>query len=248
MNNFLQKVLKGLQSSPKYLDSKYFYDKKGDELEFFVSDTGIGIPKNRQMAIFERFIQADISDIHALQGAGLGLSISKAYVVLLGGRVWLESEEGKGSTFYFTLPYKTEPEENIVLENDERYGKEDGKVTLKGSGLKILIVEDDEISGMLLAAIVKELSKELLEVRTGIEAVDICHHNPDIDLILMDMDGYEATKQIRKFNKDVVVIAQTAFGLLGDREKAIKSGCNDYISKPFVKDKLLAIIRKHIKK
>ncbi len=228
-------------------------DKKGDELEFFVSDTGIGIPKNRQMAIFERFIQADISDIHALQGAGLGLSISKAYVVLLGGRVWLESEEGKGSTFYFTLPYKTEPEENIVLENDERYGKEDGKVTLKGSGLKILIVEDDEISGMLLAAIVKELSKELLEVRTGIEAVDICHHNPDIDLILMDiqmpdLSGYEATRQIRKFNKDVVVIAQTAFGLLGDREKAIKSGCNDYISKPFVKDKLLAIIRKHIKK
>ena len=90
------------------------YEKKGGNLEFFVKDTGIGIPINRQEAIFERFIQADISKKQAFQGAGLGLTISKAYVELLGGRIWLESEEGKGSTFYFAIPFNTEPEEKSI--------------------------------------------------------------------------------------------------------------------------------------
>jgi len=92
--------------------------------------------------------------------------------------------------------------------------------------------------------------KEILKARTGLEAVEVCHNNPDIDLILMDirmpeMSGYEATKEIRQFNKEVVIIAQTAYGLTGDREKAIEAGCNDYITKPIKKDELLAIIQKH---
>ena len=86
---------------------EYGCHKKGSSLEFFVRDTGIGIPKDRQHAIFERFVQADIEDIEARQGAGLGLAISKAYVEMLGGEIWVESEEGRGSTFYFTIPYKT---------------------------------------------------------------------------------------------------------------------------------------------
>jgi CheY-like chemotaxis protein len=95
--------------------------------------------------------------------------------------------------------------------------------------------------------------KDILKAGTGVEAVEVCRNNPDIDLILMDirmpdMDGYEATRQIRQFNKDVVIIAQTAHGLMGDREKAIEAGCNDYLSKPVNRDKLLSLIQKYLKK
>jgi CheY-like chemotaxis protein len=216
--------------------------------EFYVKDTGIGIPKDRQSAIFERFIQADISDKMARQGAGLGLSISKAYVEMLGGKIWVESEEGIGSTFYFTLPYHTESEkkvvEKVILEQEE-------KNNIKK--LKILIAEDDEISGMLITIDVEKFSKEILKAENGFEAIEVCRNNPDIDLILMDiqlpvLNGHEAIRQIRQFNKDVVIIAQTAFGLFGDREKAIEAGCNDYISKPIKKDDLLALIQKYFKK
>ncbi len=222
------------------------YVKKGKTLEFYVKDTGIGIPKDRQSAIFERFIQADISDKMARQGAGLGLSISKAYVEMLGGKIWVESEEGIGSTFYFTLPYNFEPEEKKVAQKVVGSGDEENQI----KNLKILIAEDDETSEMLISITVKEFSKEVIKVRTGNEAIEICRTNPDLDLILMDiqmpgMNGYEATRQIRLFNKSVVIIAQTAFGLFGDREKAIEAGCNDYISKPIKKDELLSLIKKY---
>jgi len=238
-------------------------DSKPAELEFFVKDTGIGIPKNRQKAIFERFIQADISDKMAYQGAGLGLSISKAYVEMLGGKMWVESEEenlkadrhGKagGSIFYFTLPYNTETEEKIVAENVISDDEAGNHVNPEVSGLKILIAEDDEPSGMLITIALKMFSKEILKVVTGVEAVEACRNNPDIDLLLMDiqmpeMNGYEATRQIRQFNKDVVIIAQTAFALPGDREKAIEAGCNDYISKPFGQTVLTELIEKHFNK
>ena len=223
------------------------------ELQFYVKDTGIGIPKDRQTAIFERFIQADISDKMAFQGAGLGLSISKALVVMLGGKIWVESEVGKGSIFYFTLPYQTEPTEKIVPENNNWLEESSHKANPKGSGLKILVADDDETSVMFISVIVTELSKEILIARTGIEVLDICRNNPDIDLILMDiqmpgLNGHEASRQIRQFNKNVVIIAQTAYGLSGDKEKAIEAGCNDYISKPISKDKLLSLIQKYFKK
>ena len=104
--------------------------------------------------------------------------------------------------------------------------------------LKILIAEDDKISEILLTIAVKMLGKEVLKVITGVEAVEVCRNNPDLDLVLMDivmpeMNGYEATRQIRQFNKDVVIIAQTAYVIAGEREKAIAAGCNDYIAKPF---------------
>lgn len=228
---------------------EFGYLKKGETLEFYVTDTGIGIPKERQIAIFERFIQADITDKMALQGAGLGLSIAKAYVEMLGGKIWVESEEGIGSTFYFTLPYQTEQKdtkgvEAIVLEQEEN---------LPFEKLRILIVEDDKTSEMLISIMVNKHSKELLKARTGNEAIEICLTNPDLDLILMDilmpeMDGYEATRQIRQFNKDIVIIAQTAYGFSGEREKAIEAGCNDFISKPIKKDELLSLIQKYFKK
>ena len=225
---------------------EFGYIKKDETLEFYVKDTGIGIPKDRQSAIFERFVQADITDKMARQGAGLGLSISKAYVEMLGGSIWVESEEGIGSTFYFTLPYNAEPlEKNVV-----------GKVVLaqdEGNqikNLKILIAEDDDTSDILITINIDKFGKEILKARNGFEAVEVCRNNPDTDLILMDiqmpvMNGHEATRQIRQFNKDVVIIAQTAFGLSGDREKAIAAGCDDYISKPINRTELLELIQKH---
>src|ERR1035437_4037457 len=120
------------------------------------------------------------------------------------------------------------------------------------NNLKILIVEDDLASETYITIVVKIFSKEILVVRNGVDAVKTCHDNPDLDLILMDiklpkMDGYEATRQIREFNKDVIIIAQTAYALTGDREKAIEAGCNDYISKPISKDKLMELIQKYFK-
>ncbi len=221
-------------------------------IEFYVKDTGIGIPEDRQDAIFERFIQANIIDKMARQGAGLGLSISKAFVELLGGKIRVSSEEGKGSIFYFTLPYNAEPEDKKVAENVVPAEDAENPVNPEVSGLKILIAEDDETSQKLISITVNKLSKEVIKARTGNEAVEICRKNPDIDLVLMDiqmpdMNGYEATSQIRQFNKEVVIIAQTAFGLFGDREKAIEAGCNDYIAKPINQSKLFALIKKYFK-
>ena len=222
-------------------------DKKGANLEFYIKDTGIGIPANRQTAVFERFIQADIADIHALQGAGLGLSIAKAYTELLGGRMWLESKEGKGSTFFFSIPCSPILEDRIT-DLLPVAGYENKSAIRK---LKIVIAEDDETSEKLITIAISPYSKEILVARTGTDAIEICHKNQDIDLVLMDiqmpgLNGYEATRQIRKFNKNVIIVAQTAFGLSGDRERAIKAGCNDYIAKPIIKEELLAIIESQI--
>ena len=223
------------------------YYKRGEILEFYVKDTGIGVPKDRQAAIFERFVQADIEDRKARQGVGLGLAITKSYVEMLGGKIWIESEEGIGSTFYFTLPYQAEPVKETVARQLASLD-----ITDQFRKLKILIAEDDETSEMLIGITVKTFGKEVLKVRTGVEAVKNCHLNPDIDLVLMDiqmpeMDGYEATRQIRTFNKDVVIIAQTAYALTGDREKALEAGCNDYITKPLNQSLLLDLIHKYFK-
>lgn len=221
---------------------------KGEEyLEFFVKDTGVGVPANRQKAIFERFVQADILNIKASQGAGLGLSISKAYVEMLGGKIWVESVEGKGSTFFFTLPLDKDKKSKGLSKNL----KIDNNMEESIDKLKILIAEDDETSELLLELGVRKICKEMLKTRSGIEAVNICRANPDIDLVFMDIqmpgiNGYEATRQIRTFNKDVVIIAQTAYGLSGDREKSIEAGCNDYISKPICISDLLTIIKKNL--
>ncbi len=215
-------------------------------LKFFVKDTGIGIAKDRQDAIFKRFIQADANDSHALQGAGLGLSITKAYVEMLGGKIWVDSEPGKGSTFYFTIPYNTKKQvEHLIADVVSQQDESD-----QMRNLKILIAEDDETSDLLLTKMLKKNNHDVLHTKTGIETVEICRNKPDLDLVLMDirmpgMNGYEATRQIRQLNKGVIIIAQTAYGLSGDREKAIDAGCNDYISKPINISNLKGLIRKY---
>jgi PAS domain S-box-containing protein len=217
-------------------------------LQFFVKDTGIGIAPDRTQAIFERFIQADIADKKANQGAGLGLSITKAYVEMLGGKIWVESTVGVGSTFYFTLPFNSDSNKNSDIKNAQS-----SEMKLFDLKLKILIVEDDEVSELLLGETVKLFSREILKARTGVEAIEACKKHPDIDLILMDirmpeLGGYEATRKIREFNKTVFIMAQTAFGLSGSREKALEAGCNEYISKPICKEELMCILFDHFKK
>ena len=222
------------------------YVKKNNFIEFYVKDTGIGVEQDRQEAIFERFIQADIEDKNAYQGAGLGLAISKAYVEMLYGKIWIESKKGIGSTFYFTVPCNYEIQETITI--TENIIKSDSGIQLKN--LKILIVEDDETSNMLLDTILEKIAKQILHAANGVDAIELFDNNSDIDLILMDMkmpvmDGYEATRRIRAKNKEVVIIAQTAYGLLGDKELAIEAGCNAYIKKPIVKSELFALIEQN---
>ncbi len=222
------------------------YARKGEYLEFYVKDTWIGIKQNQKETIFERFRQGSESHTRGYEGSGLGLSISKSYIEMLGGEIWVESEEGRGSTFYFTIPYNPIPEEKTVVENT--FSEIDKEAQL--NKLKILIVEDDEISYSLLTRILQNVNCEIFHAITGFEAVKACRTNPGLDLILMDirmpgMDGFEATRQIRQFNKDVIIIAQTAYAFTGDKEKALEAGCNSYITKPINKTLLTEIIKSY---
>ena len=224
-------------------------DSKPCMMDFFVKDTGIGIPEYKQETIFDKFIQADNSNTRPFEGAGLGLSIAKAYVEMLDGKIWVESEEGRGSAFRFTIPYCTTPVETALT--DKTNVDDLGLNQIKS--LKILIAEDDEGSAYLITMAVKLFGREVIRVRTGVEAVEACRNNSDIDLVMMDikmpeMNGDEATRQIRQFNTDVVIIAQTAFAMTVDRKMAIDAGCNDYITKPFNKDNLTVLVHNYFKK
>ena len=223
-------------------------EKDFEGLEFFIKDTGIGIPSNRISAIFNRFEQADIEDTQVFEGSGLGLAISKSYVEMLGGEISVTSEEGIGSTFVFSIPYTKPTIKERDVESDINKIPE---VSL--NKLSAIVAEDDEISRMLLEAILENEFHKIIYTKTGKETVDKFRENPETSIILMDlkmhdMSGYEATREIRKFNQDVVIIAQTAYGLSNDKEKAIEAGCDDYISKPFKKELLFEKIMLHLSK
>jgi len=220
-----------------------------DFLVFSVKDTGLGIPKNKQKVIFEKFMQADVSSTRKYEGAGLGLSIAKAHAEILGGDIHLESEEGKGSVFSFSIPYQAYVHEEKSNKSYILTQKKEDEI----ENLKILIVDDDKMSQMLLSIEVNNFAKEVLIANNGIEAVETCRSCDDIDLVLMDiqmpeMDGIEAIRHIRGFNADIIIIAQTAYAFSGDKEKAIKAGCNQYLSKPINKKDLLKIIKNEINK
>lgn len=247
LTNLVRNAIKFTGEGSIYFGYVLKSDSEPAELEFFVKDTGIGIPQKLHQLIFERFRQGSESHSRGYEGSGLGLSISKYYVEMLGGKIWVESEEDRGSTFYFTIPYN--PVSEIETEVINSVSAEHKKVTLEN--MKILIVEDNEISFTLLKLILYKISKEVLHAHTGAEAVETCRNNPDIDLILMDirmprMNGLEATQKIRQFNKEVIIIAQTAYAFLDDSEKAIEAGCNDYIMKPINKTILREKIKKHV--
>jgi CheY-like chemotaxis protein len=221
------------------IKEKDFTENGWKDLLFFVKDSGIGIPKKLQDAVFEKFmkIEYDISKLYG--GTGLGLTIAKKIVERLGGKIWLNSSLGEGSELYFTLPEsvfipaKQEPS-LTTLELKGKY---------KWAGKTVLIVEDDEMSLIFLDEILKPTDIRILHAANGQVAIQMIKNHPEIDLVLMDiklpeMDGFEATKEIRKIRKDLPVIAQTAYAMADDKRKSIEVGCSDYITKP-VNRKLL---------
>jgi PAS domain S-box-containing protein len=218
----------------------------GHSVEISIRDTGIGMNHEMVHDLFRLDVQTNRRGTENEPSSGLGLLLCKDFVEKHGGKLWVESEEGKGSVFYFTIPSNAEGLMKTVISNS--VSEEDKEVQIKR--MKILIAEDDEISDSLISAMVDKYSYEVLHVNTGVDAIHACLNNPDIDLVLMDinltgMDGFEATRQIRQFNNDVVIIAQTAFSLKFDRVMAIEAGCNDYINKPISNSELQGLIRKY---
>ncbi|MCD4694765.1 MAG: response regulator [Bacteroidales bacterium] len=214
-------------------------------IKFYVEDTGIGIEADMFGLIFEIFRQVDDSNTRMYGGTGIGLSISKKLTELLGGRIWLDSEKGKGSTFYFFIPFK---EYKKISKPFINKAKKESRL----NGKTVLIVEDVEVSFELLKIVFEKSGINTIWAIDGKTAIEYCKENKNIGLILMDinmpdMDGYETTRQIRKFNKDIVIIAQTAYALAGDREKALEAGCDDYLTKPIKKEVLMTIIKNYEK-
>ena len=224
------------------------YGVKDNQLEFYVEDSGIGIPMEMQEKIFNRFRQVETTAARNFGGSGLGLSISKAYVEILGGKMWLTSELGKGSVFNFTIPYKSvNPKKPLDANSNNRLNF--GFNTTK----TLMIAEDEDSNFMVLEVMLSDSGIIIIRAENGLEAVDICKSNPNIDLVLMDikmplMDGYEATKRIKEFRPDLPVIAQTAYTIEADRKKALACGCSDFISKPINKKMLLLKINEQLYK
>ncbi len=223
------------------------YEVKGDQIEFYVKDTGIGIPLNKQETVFDRFAQVDSGLASGYEGAGLGLSISKAYVEMLGGKISIKSEEGKGTNLYFTIPGNVKPEVHRAIENLELIrNKEKGTM-----GTKVLIAEDDEGSLMYLSILLENSGFNLIMAGNGQEAVDLCHNNIDIDIVLMDikmpiMDGHAAAKLIKEFRPELPIIAQTAYALDVEKEK-FSLTFDGYVTKPVkaseLKEKIAALTK-----
>ncbi|MBN1251666.1 MAG: PAS domain S-box protein [Bacteroidales bacterium] len=219
-------------------------DIKENMLLFYVKDTGLGIVKEKQKLIFDRFRQSDESHSREYGGTGLGLSISKGLIEILDGNIWLVSESGIGSTFYFTLPYT---HKNISELNYLEETKIIKITELKN--LHILIVEDDEMNLFYLKEIFSSVGAKITHAKNGRDALALTLKHSDIDIILMDiqmpvMDGFEATKQIKKLKSKLPIIAQTAHAMVDDKYKALEAGCDDYISKPINKEELIAKILK----
>ena len=215
-------------------------------LQFYVKDTGIGIPDDKVDMIFDRFRQIEREHIRNTRGTGLGLAISKNLVELLGGKIWVESTLNKGTTFYFTIPYQL-CEKNITdipatISDKENYNWKDKL---------ILVVDNEEFIYKFFEEILQKTGAKLLWVRNGREAVDICISNDNIDIVLMDikmpvMDGYEAIRKIKQIRKELPIIVQTAYAMEEEREKSLNAGCNDYIAKPLRSKELLSIMSKYL--
>ena len=224
---------------------EFGYSLLNRTLEFYVRDTGIGISGEYFERIFDRFYQIE-NPSGRNGGTGLGLSICKAYIEQMGGRIWLESDSGKGTTFYFSLPFMQYHVDEAHKSDD--YESETNSVTSESS---ILIAEDDDINYLLLKEILEGMGLKTIRACNGVEAVDKCIQLRDTDLVLMDikmplMDGYSATAKIKLMRPLINIIAITAYTQNTDREKILMSGFSDYISKPVDKNKLVKLLRKYL--
>lgn len=224
---------------------RFGYELRAGQLYFWVADTGCGIPAERKDAVFERFVKLNSFK----QGTGLGLSICRTIVEHLGGNIGVESEEGKGSTFWFTLPYVPGKQEPAKIPAQMLQAVP----TVEKDKLVILIAEDNESNYRLFESILRHEYK-LVHAWNGREAVDLFNrHTPH--LVLMDinmpvMDGYEATAEIRKQSADVPIIAVTAFAFASDEQKVLSSGFDGYMPKPInarqLKTQVLDMLRKRM--
>jgi PAS domain S-box len=218
----------------------------GDEnhLLFYVKDTGIGIPPDKHDAIFERFTQVRTSTSRFYGGTGLGLPIVKGLLKLLNGKIWLESELGKGTTFYFSITCAIEVNKKLRSKTIKKCTSYDF------SGKTILVVEDDPYNKSLIEEILADTQFDIYYAETGNEAIALAlKHQPDMilmDIRLPDISGFEAIEQIRNVNPSLKIIAQTAYAAQIDKQKALRAGCVDYISKPLKGDELLAMLQHHI--
>ena len=240
LTNLVQNALKFTRTGSIVIE----YSRKGTMLTFSVSDSGIGIPVAMQNRIFDRFLQVDNSLTRNHEGSGLGLSISKAYVELLGGTIWVESEEGKGCKFIFTIPY------NPLIASITKYTLPPAEQLILSplSCKTILIAENDEVSSFLLNKTLKGENITLYHASNGLEAVGMVKNHPEIDLVVMDiqmpvMNGYEATRQIKQIRPGLPVIAQTAFTSKEDMVQAQEAGCDSFITKPIKKNELLGLVK-----
>lgn len=243
--NRLQQILTNLIGNALKFTEKgtieFGYTLKNNNIEFYVKDTGLGIPPELHQKIFERFVKYDQTQTNGFsRGTGLGLAIASHLVDLLGGKIWLESQPGKGSTFYFTLPFQ---------KTIQSYNSTTPEIVLPPlwNNKRILIAEDEDSNFILLKEILKPTKITIERAKNGREAVSICRQQPPYDLVLMDikmpeMDGLEATKLLKKLHPSVPVIAQTAYAMQEEKDKALAAGCSNVITKPILKKQLFEIL------
>jgi len=223
------------------------YEMRNNSFEFFVSDTGIGIEPHLKDKVFERFRQAELHLGRKYEGAGLGLSIAKAYIELMGGHIWVDTEKDKGTTFFFSLPRNGKEEEKELMNNVDSMSEQSIP-----DNILVLVAEDDEASFMLFKEVVSGEGVALLRAKDGKEALDILEVNRQVDIVLMDikmpvMNGYEATRAIKVKYPDLPVVVQSAFTSDRDQQKAFESGCDAYLAKPIKEDKLYGIFTSLLK-
>ncbi len=218
---------------------EYGYNYENNDIIFFVKDSGIGIAEEYKNRIFEHFQQVDSYMTRQYGGTGLGLSISKGLIELMEGKIWFESEENKGSTFYFSLP-------DILISKQNFNNMEEDKIP-------VLIVEDEELNFIFLEEILMDYNDDIkiFHARDGQEGVELFSKLEGVNVVLMDikmprMSGYDSTKKIKQINPDVTIIAQTAYAMKEDKDKALEAGCDDYISKPIDREKFYELMQKYI--
>ncbi len=239
LSNLLENAIK--YTIEGYVEFGYVIEEKG--VTFFVKDTGIGIPKDKFEYIFQRFSQIEYTVKDVFRGTGLGLSITKNLVELLGGHIWVESELGKGSTFYFNIPTETIEIAPRPFFSEKKTDKIDKAQLFDWSNKNVLVAEDEDLNYKVLESVLTRAKANVWRAKDGIEAIEVCQAT-NIDLVLMDiqmprMDGYMATRKIKQFNKNLPVIAQTSYAMAGERENCLAAGCDDYLSKPLNLEELL---------
>ena len=235
--SFVLKILNELiDNAFKYTSSGHIYfgyDFRGEDVELFVEDTGLGISDEALPDIYEPFTQQDSSTTRAYEGSGLGLTLVRGLVDLIGGTIIVNTKKGEGTRFIIQLPAKRSKQQQIPVSQPPAEQQLPSAIKPK-----ILLAEDEELNILYTKQIFKNRKYELLYAKNGKEAVDIAHNEPDLALILMDikmpvMDGIEATKLIKAFKPDLPIIAVTAYAGSDHRNICIEAGCDEYISKPF---------------